>query len=452
MFLFTVLTVDDSPQCSELSAQRSVADSVNNQQSSDVRGTASTAVSWLLLLRSPPELLGPTWEFLLGRPPEIDARHIFGFSKTVSLSRWASRWSSNGPVMSTRGADKAQRAARGPPSERTISKRAQKKADASRRADQQGFSQLFGGASSAAAASSRGAEAAGAPAGAEQGENVRESSAPDNGAPSEGPRANEAPRPEAARQRRSSAPHSADMGLDADSDSEGDESDPGEDEPEPPAAGRQQLYAAIYSRLQVELAKKGPATDKWLIKHLKANGWWLRAGCVALVAGALVLRKGTRSAQYRVIDEPDAQADIFYERDLQVCMPDAMWGMSIACPSCGEADQTKVHGYSEQPARRVQDFFKDFDVMGRRHCCNRCHQVRTGQGEGRGDAWSANALVERPPRPRPSCAEGERGQGGSRRRARARGRARGGEERAQEGRRRRSIHLHVDQLDGARQS
>jgi hypothetical protein len=64
-----------------------------------------------------------------------------------------------------------------------------------------------------------------------------------------------------------------------------------------------------------------------------------------------------------MIHDPLARADVFYDRDLLVCFPDEMWSMSLTCPRCGQNDSVKVHGWSEQPARRVRDMFKDFDLM-----------------------------------------------------------------------------------------
>ena len=296
--------------------------------------------------------------------------------------------------MSGRGADKAPRAKRGAPTAQTLEKRSRKKVDESQRADRHGFSRLF--STTPGAAASTGDEAEGAQAGTVHEESEHGRQTPGGGAPSgaHGSRADPEPRDAAARPPARTTCTSPGIGLD--SESEDEDTDPEDDEPEQPIAGHvRRIYAAVYARLQVELDKKGPPTDNWLVRHLRANGWWLRAGCAALVDGTLVLEKGVRSAHFRVSVEPDAQAEVFYERDLLVCLPDEMWGMSLTCPSCGEADKVKVHGYSEQPARRIHDPFQDFDVMGRRHCCTRCYQVQGGRGEGEGGGAFVTARQQR---------------------------------------------------------
>ena len=289
--------------------------------------------------------------------------------------------------MTTRGADRAPRTRRGPPTEATKQARVDVRKAKAQRCNQQGFQNLFSGAGRSSSRPSSAAPAAvdtdsGAPAAGGGEETTQQGPGPNPAEPAEQERppqqsppcrAARAPPPRAAPR---AAPRSApDLGVDSE-----DEDEDTDDEAEEPLNGHsQQLYAAVSRRLQLELSKRGHVTDNWLLQHLRVSGWWLRAGCVTLDAtGALVLRRGEQSGHYRLITDPRAQADVFYDRDLLVCMPDEMWGMTLKCPSCGEGDQVKVHGYSEQPARRVKDIGRDFDVMGRRHCCNRCYQVRGG--------------------------------------------------------------------------
>lgn len=280
-----------------------------------------------------------------------------------------------------RGADAAPRAPRGAPSTATKHKRADKKKEATRKAAKKGYNNLFldaaGAQESTTSAAAAGANA-GAPEAGEGDDAVRLGHLPAVEEPAEHelPPGDTPPGGTRARPPRARPPRAGpDLGLDSEDDDDDDDAEV--DEAEPTGGHSQRAHAAVASRLQIELAKKGTATDVWLLRHLRRNGWWLRAGSVELdAAGALVkVNQGQQSPHYRMIDDPQAQADVFYDRDLLVCLPDEMWGMDLTCPSCGATDGVKVHGWSTQPARRVKDIFKDYDVMGRRHCCNHCLKV-----------------------------------------------------------------------------
>jgi len=140
------------------------------------------------------------------------------------------------------------------------------------------------------------------------------------------------------------------------------------------------LHAAVTERLAAE-TDRSRLTDCWLLRHLSANGWWLRAGAVNIDQhGQLKLSDGACDPHYRMFKDMSQEASTFYEVDTQVVLPDLMWGCRLSCPTCGCDDETKVHSHA-MPVRRVQDLHQDYNIFGRRHACNRCQKVAQEERE-----------------------------------------------------------------------
>ena len=153
-----------------------------------------------------------------------------------------------------RGADKGPREPRGPPSEATLLRRAQKKADKQLRKNATGFSRLFGGAN--AAAQEGGGSGAPAPAAAAADMQHRTQANTSNGVGA----AESGARQHTPRNRVGSAAHRTepDLGLGSDSESDDDDGEPEDDAEEPPVDGHsQQLFDAISRRLQAEHVRGG---------------------------------------------------------------------------------------------------------------------------------------------------------------------------------------------------
>ncbi|KAL1523025.1 hypothetical protein AB1Y20_017987 [Prymnesium parvum] len=85
------------------------------------------------------------------------------------------------------------------------------------------------------------------------------------------------------------------------------------------------LHAAVTERLAAE-TDRSRLTDCWLLRHLSANGWWLRAGAVNIDQhGQLKLSDGACDPHYRMFKDMSQEASTFYEVDTQVVLPDLMY-------------------------------------------------------------------------------------------------------------------------------
>ena len=105
-----------------------------------------------------------------------------------------------------------------------------------------------------------------------------------------------------------------------------------------------QRYARkILERLRTELSK-GSATDDWLLRKLRENGWWLRTAD----ARDQLLKLSASS-------DPAGWLDPFYLRDIFVWLPDIRWGEMPTCPRCLSNADVHVHDYQlKQPTRRCR--------------------------------------------------------------------------------------------------
>ena len=88
--------------------------------------------------------------------------------------------------------------------------------------------------------------------------------------------------------------------------------------------GVQQEYVkAIQMRLRDEVnTQSTKCKDQWLVRHLRANGWWIRKENALFIAGKLNLKK-SYAAYYR--DVYVWLPDIRWEDDVTSCMPYSRW-------------------------------------------------------------------------------------------------------------------------------
>ena len=123
----------------------------------------------------------------------------------------------------------------------------------------------------------------------------------------------------------------------------------------------------ILKRLRLEL--KDDFDDKkdgsrWLLKELKANGWWIYA-------------KHARSMmeQLSASSDPTKWADPFYYRDIFVFIPDVRWpDEQMRCPRC-KSSRIGLHDYQlGHPSRSCTDLFSTVHLMGRRYSCHECRE------------------------------------------------------------------------------
>ena len=98
----------------------------------------------------------------------------------------------------------------------------------------------------------------------------------------------------------------------------------------------------IMERLRKELSTKGAATDNWLLRKLRENGWWLRA---ANARDTMMIFSASR--------DPSGWANPFYLRDIYIWLPDERWDEMPACPRCHSKTEVHRHDFFlTQPTRR----------------------------------------------------------------------------------------------------
>lgn len=176
------------------------------------------------------------------------------------------------------------------------------------------------------------------------------------------------------------------------------------------------LCQKVQERLQLELSpkKKSMVSDRWLLRLLAQNSFWIRAGHIIVRNGVLRRQDGVRSPRAMTFDAVRPVPEVFYYRDLFVWLPDLMFATTLStrtlltCPSCSSSYDNKVHGYLK--ARRCYDplphvltlpgplhlvstvprltsarlctihrvfsFPEDYFVMARRHLCKACYAAR----------------------------------------------------------------------------
>ena len=94
------------------------------------------------------------------------------------------------------------------------------------------------------------------------------------------------------------------------------------------------VYArTILERLRKELSSSS-ATDNWLLRKLKAEGWWLRAQCA-----------GDVMAQLDAASDPASWPEPFYIRDIFVWLPESRWGEIPTCPTCDSDNDIHPHDF-----------------------------------------------------------------------------------------------------------
>lgn len=98
----------------------------------------------------------------------------------------------------------------------------------------------------------------------------------------------------------------------------------------------------ILERLRKELSSTGPATDNWLLRKLRENGWRLRAAD----ARDTMMQLGADS-------DPAGWEQPFYIRDIFIWLPDVRWGEMPPCPHCCSTTEVSRHDFLlKQPTRR----------------------------------------------------------------------------------------------------
>ena len=79
----------------------------------------------------------------------------------------------------------------------------------------------------------------------------------------------------------------------------------------------------ILERLRKELSSTGPATDNWLLRKLRENGWRLWAAD----ARDTIMQLGADN-------DPAGWEQPFYIWDIFIWLPDVRWGEMPPCPHC----------------------------------------------------------------------------------------------------------------------
>ena len=146
---------------------------------------------------------------------------------------------------------------------------------------------------------------------------------------------------------------------------EGDDDDDDEGTSSKVESPMTEYARGILKRLRLEL--KDGFDDKndsrWLLKELKANGWWIYAA-----------HARSTMEQLSASSDPTKWPDPFYYRDIFVFLPDVRWpDEQIRCPRC-KSSRTGLHDYQlGHPSRSCTDLFSSVHLMGRRHICHECH-------------------------------------------------------------------------------
>ena len=156
---------------------------------------------------------------------------------------------------------------------------------------------------------------------------------------------------------------------DEDDDFERDD-DPGEDpfdnfERDHSTMGR--YLEAVYKRLQKETTQSTAAVDRWLMRLITADGWWLRRHHAPSICKDLEI----------VFDGEES-----YYRDIYVWLPDVRWGDEALpfCPTCETQQHVRFHAYRDNHFGRVVLTCKDhYFTISRRYICGRCKKVRDEQ-------------------------------------------------------------------------
>ena len=131
--------------------------------------------------------------------------------------------------------------------------------------------------------------------------------------------------------------------------------------------GVQQEYVkAIQMRLRDEVSTQSTiCKDKWLVRHLKANGWWIRKENAISIAKKLKLKISLTA----------------YYRDVYVWLPDIRWdddgtNCKPCCPSCKSNENVGNNGFRDNHfGRLVIGLKENYYVISRRYICYSCQRV-----------------------------------------------------------------------------
>eukprot|EP00956_Cyclotella_meneghiniana_P017776 scaffold29226_cov58-Cyclotella_meneghiniana.AAC.5 len=130
--------------------------------------------------------------------------------------------------------------------------------------------------------------------------------------------------------------------------------------------GVQQEYVkAVQLRLRDEVnTQSTKCKDKWLVRHLTANGWWIRKENAPCIAKKLNL-KISYAAYYR--DVYVWLPDIRWDNDETNCMP--------CCPSCKSNEHVGNNGFRDNHfGRLIIGVKENYYTISRRYICYACQQ------------------------------------------------------------------------------
>lgn len=129
--------------------------------------------------------------------------------------------------------------------------------------------------------------------------------------------------------------------------------------------GVMQLYLrALTTRLQREVTGdlKASLEERWLMRHLKDNDFWIRSVHAPLMYKKLGMI-------------PRTTDDYHYIVDVKFWLPDVQWGPEAmpCCPTCKSSKHVKPHGFRDNHfGRRVTEMHKHYFIQSRRHICGAC--------------------------------------------------------------------------------
>lgn len=125
---------------------------------------------------------------------------------------------------------------------------------------------------------------------------------------------------------------------------------------------------AIRDRLQDECRtchftkekKQIKEDDKWLLKYLQQNEFWIREEYCEEMCRRLGITPSLRG----------------YYTDVLVWFPDERFKMKPVCPTCGSSARVGVHAYPKKTyGRRVISLLRNYYIISRRYICHHCEKV-----------------------------------------------------------------------------
>ncbi len=129
--------------------------------------------------------------------------------------------------------------------------------------------------------------------------------------------------------------------------------------------GVQQKYVeAVQKRIQVEVNSNFTG-NKWLLKILNENDWWIKREKVSTIISELKLNKEHAA----------------YYRDVYVWLPDIRWPtvekkMMPSCPNCKCNNRVGPHAFRDNHfGRVVVSLTETYYIISRRYICHECKQM-----------------------------------------------------------------------------